>query len=198
MGVGGEGERRRSTPSNQMSCFSKVSYHVKSRYRPLELSDIDQNNRTEQQETVHSLTSIESDHHQFPPHNIRGLSSENNNYFSCLEEASDIFHRLQRLFQNRKNYMRPKQYGCTWALASGSATSLMHESMSESFLALKTFTQKRHINSLHKIRTFVLLSSLVLENFTDFILDFSLLSTLKHRQSNIKGPATEQEKKLKS
>lgn len=94
--------------------------------------------------------------------------------------------------------MRPKQYGCTWALASGSATLLMHESMSESFLALKIFTQKRHINSLQKIRTFVLLSSLVLENFTDFILDFSLLSTLKHRQSNIKGPATEQEKKLKS
>lgn len=23
---------------------------------------------------VHSLTSIKSDHHQFPPHNIRGLS----------------------------------------------------------------------------------------------------------------------------
>lgn len=85
--------------------------------------------------------------------------------------------------------MRPKQYGCTWALASGSAALLMHESI---------FTQKRHINSLHKIRTFVLLSSLVLENFTDFILDFSLLSTLKHRQSNIKGPATEQEKKLRS
>ena len=94
--------------------------------------------------------------------------------------------------------MRPKQYGCTWALASGSATLLMQESMSESFLALKIFTQKRHINSLHKIRTFVLLSSLVLENFTDFILDFSLLSTLKHRQSKIKGPASEQEKNFKS
>ena len=94
--------------------------------------------------------------------------------------------------------MRPKQYGWTWALASESGALLMHESMSEPFLALKIFTQRRHINSLLEILTFVLLSSLVLENFTDFILDFSLLSTLKHRQSNIKGPATEQEKNLKS
>lgn len=118
--------------------------------------------------------------------------------FLALKKPLTFFFVYMDCFKTEKNYMRPKQYGCTWALASGSATLLMHESMSESFLALKIFTQKRHINSLHKIRTFVLLSSLVLENFTDFILDFSLLSTLKHRQSNIKGPAIEQEKKLKS
>ena len=82
--------------------------------------------------------------------------------------------------------------------ASESGSLLMREGMYELFLALKSFILKRPFNSLLEILTFVLLSSFVLENFTDFILDFSLLSTLEHRQINIKGPATEQKKRLKS
>ena len=82
--------------------------------------------------------------------------------------------------------------------ASESRSLLMRESMYELFLALKEFHSKASLQQLAGILTFVLLSSFVLENFTDFILDFSLLSTLKHRQRNIKGPVTEQKKKLKS
>lgn len=43
--------------------------------------------------------------------------------------------------------------------------------------------QKQTGKGLVKVFTLVLLSSLFLENFTVFILDFSLLSTLKDTQS---------------
>ena len=132
---------------------------------------------------MHSLTSIKSDHHQFPRQKTIII-------FVALKKPLTFFFVYMDCFKTEKNTCAQN--------SSESGALLMHESISESFLALKIFTQKRHINSLHKIRTFVLLSSLVLENFTDFILDFSLLSTLKHRQTNIKGPATEQEKNLKS